>query len=652
MNRLISIAAGGMALAVMGLAQMATAAAPPLEAYARPSRIAFMSLSASGAQYAYLTRDGSEQRIQIVSTGAEKPVAVELGAANKVSGMEWAGEDHILVFIDVTEGTGVLAHASGPEMDEVLVVSTKDGSHYVVFDGHRETLPIVRGYFGSAQIRGRWCAFFSSVTYSTGTGASFGGNGLGDLYRVDLDSGGIYRVAVGNQATDYNWLLDPDGQIVAQSRYDESTGAWSLTQGQTGILLDAGYSRYGAPAILGLGRQPGTILTGTDHVRGRQFQQVSLSGAAPSSRSEDDEMSRPLFDRRSGLMIGEFLGAEAPRTVLFAPERQARLEAVRRVFAKYDVRLVSYDADFSHMIVKTTGADDAGTFWLADMSRHTATSIALANPDFKTDDIAPVRSVAWTSGDGMILQGVLTLPPGRPAQDLPVVVLAHDGPQGHDEVDFNWWAQAMASRGYAVFQPNYRGSNGGSAAILNAGRGEWGRRMQTDLSEGLSALAQRGLVDPKRACIAGAGYGGYAALAGVTVQHGLYRCAIAVAPVSDLKAMLHYQDESPAYAGDPGMQNWQVIMGAQSADDPRLDAISPVKLANQADAPVLLVHSRDDLAVPHLQSVSMRDALIRSSKPVESVEIPNDDHALARSDTRLNLLTSAIYFLQKYNPAD
>ncbi len=128
------------------------------------------------------------------------------------------------------------------------------------------------------------------------------------------------------------------------------------------------------------------------------------------------------------------------------------------------------------------------------------------------------------------MEGVLTLPPDKEGKNLPLVVMPHGGPiVVGDRARFDWWAQVFASRGYAVFQPNYRDTLGYGEAFRHAADGQYGRKMQTDISDGLTALATAGIIDPKRTCIVGGSYGGYAAFAGVTLQHGLYRCAVSVA---------------------------------------------------------------------------------------------------------------------------
>jgi len=177
--------------------------------------------------------------------------------------------------------------------------------------------------------------------------------------------------------------------------------------------------------------------------------------------------------------------------------------------------------------------------------------------------------------------------------------------------------------------------------------------MQTDLSDGVRYLASEGIVDPKRVCIAGASYGGYAALAGVTLDPGVYRCAVAVAGLSDLKSFLlnenrHSSSRSPSYAE----RYWDRFLGVAGPDDPVVAAISPIKHLSAVTVPVLLIHGKDDLVVPYEQSQTMFDALRKANKPVEFVTLKAEDHWLSRSATRLQMLESSVKFLRANNPPD
>jgi dipeptidyl aminopeptidase/acylaminoacyl peptidase len=230
--------------------------------------------------------------------------------------------------------------------------------------------------------------------------------------------------------------------------------------------------------------------------------------------------------------------------------------------------------------------------------------------------------------------------------------LPHGGPGARDTLDFDWLREAIVSRGYAVLQPNFRGSSGYPNGFQQAGYGEWGRKMQTDLSDGVRHLVAEGVVDPKRVCIFGWSYGGYAALAGATLEHGVYRCAADMAGPSDLRLMLQYVETKTGSRNNDSLRFWDRYMGVKGPGDPALDLISPARQAANAEIPILIVHGKDDTVVDYRQSTVMADALRQAGKPVSLVSLDSEDHWGSRSETRLQLLRAVMDFLIANNPPD
>jgi dipeptidyl aminopeptidase/acylaminoacyl peptidase len=255
--------------------------------------------------------------------------------------------------------------------------------------------------------------------------------------------------------------------------------------------------------------------------------------------------------------------------------------------------------------------------------------------------------VRFKAADGLELTGYLTLPRGRDPKKLPLVVFPHGGPAARDEPGFDWWAQAMASRGYAVLQVNFRGSDGYGWKFLSAGFGEWGRKMQTDLSDGVRYLAGQGTIDPKRVCIVGASYGGYAALAGAALDTGVYRCAVSYGGISDMRRFNSWVGTNDGFASQ---RYFLRFLGAESIKDPSLLQVSPASHIDKVTIPVLLIHGKDDTVVPLEQSRIMADALKAAGKPVEFVTLDSTDHWLTNGDTRLAMLKATVAFLEKNNP--
>jgi dipeptidyl aminopeptidase/acylaminoacyl peptidase len=247
------------------------------------------------------------------------------------------------------------------------------------------------------------------------------------------------------------------------------------------------------------------------------------------------------------------------------------------------------------------------------------------------------------------IPGYLARPLGAEGA-TPLVLLPHGGPASLDVGGFDWLAHFLASRGYTVLQPNFRGSGGLGKEWEDAGHGEWGVGvMQHDLTDGVAALVAAGMADPERVCIVGASYGGYAALAGAAFTPELYRCAAAIAGVADLRVMLSFERDRAGFSS-PTVAYWRQAMGVDetgSANE-RLEAASPSAHVDEVRAPVLLIHGHDDTVVPIAQSQLMQRALEGAGKSVQFVELEGEDHWLSGAKTRLETLQALDVFLAEH----
>jgi dipeptidyl aminopeptidase/acylaminoacyl peptidase len=358
--------------------------------------------------------------------------------------------------------------------------------------------------------------------------------------------------------------------------------------------------------------------------------------------------AEPIFDPVDGRLIGlhDLIG-DADQYRFFAPADQAAWDAAARAFPGQRVTLQSLSADHRKLVVVTDSPSEGPAYAFVDIDAHKANFMGPTYDDLKPDDVAAVQPLSFKAADGLSLTGYLTLPKGRDPKGLPLVVFPHGGPAARDEPGFDWWAQAMASRGYAVLQVNYRGSSGFDWSLLKAGFGQWGAKMQTDLSDGVRYLAARGTIDPKRVCIVGASYGGYAALAGATLDTGVYRCAVSVAGPSELRQMVVWDKDR---YGLSNQRYWDRFMGAKAANDSHLQDISPADHADRVTIPILLIHGKDDTVVPFAQSTLMADALKHAGKPYDFVVLNHEDHWLSRGETRLQMLKATMEFVEKNNP--
>ncbi|WP_245157688.1 alpha/beta fold hydrolase [Brevundimonas sp. A19_0] len=378
---------------------------------------------------------------------------------------------------------------------------------------------------------------------------------------------------MGANVTDF--LLGPDGRSVARSQYNDEAREWSLHLRQGSGFREnwETVAPIERPALMGLGINGDSVIVAAD-------------------RPDLSQPGRPdaeFFDVNLETGAWRALRFEfSPDALFFHPVTRRLIGAMRRG-----------DAGPVYAFID----DDASALWITVQRAFAGRPPGGGYPGITPERVAAVRPVTYPASDGLEIHGYLTTPPGMSeAGDLPLVVLVHGGPAARDYLQFDWWAQAMASRGYAVLQPNFPGSTGYGDAFLEAGYGEWGRKMQTDLSDGVRYLADQGIIDPERVCIVGASYGGYAAMAGPTLDPGVYRCAVAVAGLSDLGVFVDDAASRGARRENSTTRYWNRFMGAERLGDRSLDARSPARLADQADAPILLIHGRDDTVVPIEQS--------------------------------------------------
>uniref|UniRef100_B0SY00 Peptidase S9 prolyl oligopeptidase active site domain protein n=1 Tax=Caulobacter sp. (strain K31) TaxID=366602 RepID=B0SY00_CAUSK len=632
--------------AMAALIGSTTAAAAPIEAYGRLPAMSDVSISANGANLVYILNEGGTATV--VAQGLDGTVlqSANLGA-RKVRGVAWIDDTHAMIEISSTAGIEGVAYVH--EWFQAVSLNIKTGAVVRVPDSaaSKDLLNVMMstpqgGTYGGKSVI--WASLYAK------DGTSIQDDGHMDFYRVDPDTG-VGRVQQPGDGETQEFLAKPDGTVLARVKYKPKDGHWRLELRHSG--WDEAYSVF-APID-------------TPDLIGRSLDDKSLI-----LRLWDDkeEMWRLAPVSLADGKIGDYFGPDRPFGVVtddeqrliglsstdvyteyefFEPRLKAVWPQVRQVFAGRQVTLTSNTPDYAKLIVYVEGTGEPGGYYLVDLGAKKVKRIGAAYPALTGGDIAQVQAIKYKAADGLEINAYLTLPNGRPAKSLPLIVFPHGGPQSRDGAGFDWWAQAMASRGYAVLQPNFRGSSGYGRKFVEAAYGEWGGKMQTDLSDGVRALAKAGTIDPKRVCIVGGSYGGYAALAGITLDKGVYRCAVAVAGVSDMGKMLD-RETARSGADSSTVRYWKRYMGVEKSSDALLNQRSPVNFANNADGPVLLIHGKDDTVVNYDQSAAMRHALEKAGKPVELVTLKAEDHWLSREGTRQQMLSETVTFLEKNNP--
>lgn len=354
---------------------------------------------------------------------------------------------------------------------------------------------------------------------------------------------------------------------------------------------------------------------------------LSTELIASHPRVDIDDVIRSANGQK---VIGYTFAVDKRAGEYFDPEYKELVTALGRALPKLPVIDVERtSADGSKVLVYAGSDDDPGRFFVYDKKAKNLAEILLVRPELENHKLAHVQPVSVKAPDGVAIPAYLTLPPGKEAKNLPAVILPHGGPSSRDEWGFDWLAQFLAARGYAVIQPNYRGSAGYGQDWLNENGFRGWRTSIGDVTASAKYLVSQGIADPNRLAILGWSYGGYAALQSVATEPSLYKAAIAIAPVTDLDQL---RNDASGYTNERIVKDF-VGTGAHLTEGSPLRNVSAIRV------PVLLAHGDQDANVAISHSERMNAALKGSGKPVEFLRFAGLDHQLDDSNARVQLLT-------------
>jgi dipeptidyl aminopeptidase/acylaminoacyl peptidase len=622
---------------------LAADAQTPLAVYGNLPTLENLALSPDGTKLAYIRTVGEQRNLYVHLLGQARPLGSAGTGDTKVRYLDWMDNGNLMIGISDTVRAPLLLLGAQREMSELITYDVNHDklSHMSLQVKGEKTLNIVWTRPEVREVNGNTSMIVSGVWYD-------GGRALPALFRYDVGSGGVELFARSNQPYGYSiqWLLGDTGEVAGDILYFEELKKWDLKLRRDGRMqvVASGTASIDKPTIEGFNPTGDAIWV--QFVEDGEIVWKSLSPSAGTwgpPLDPEHVFVEIIKDRKTGRIIGGLTQHE--RYVFFDNELQSHWNAVLREFPNEQVRLLSHSDDFERILVEVFGPNDGYVYALFDWYTHKAAILGKAYEGLQS--VAVMKPISYPAADGLTIPAFLTLPRDREASNLPLIVLPHGGPEAADSNRFDWWAQALANEGYVVLQPNYRGS-ALSPKFVALGYGEWGRKMQSDLADGIRYLAQQGTINPNRVCIVGASYGGYAALAGMTLNPGVYRCAVSVAGISDLKRMLgHRYSWEDSTRVDRYLERF---LGVSTSGSSALDAISPIEHVKAVTGPVLLIHGRDDTVVPYEQSEAIASALKHAGKSVSLVDLKNEDHWLSRGATRLQMLQATIEFLRVNNP--
>ena len=509
--------------------------------------------------------------IRSLSDLKAKPAAIGLGG-QKARDLLWVDSDYLLVLISDSADVRVTTGMEKIEYWRWIAVNKNDfkpqrifgksDSHYIRPDAGElvATLPnkpgvalFARDEFKAANRSATRFKQDDKFRYS--------------LIEVNLKNGKEKIVEYGNEFT-VDWIVNSNGDPILRRDFDqekEQERIFTRLPGQSDLTQVATHPRklgYRSKInYISGGPTPDTVYaTFTNESGTRALATASLeTGAIIETVFENDQfdIDRLIWDFTQSKITGISYTDHLPQYFHLDPAVQKIQDTLKKALQGGAPAVESLTADQMKFIISASYTDHPIQYFMFDKNTKRLDLIAASYSRLDGNTIAKKSSYDYTASDGLEIPGYLTLPTSGPSKNLPLIVLPHGGPAARDDQSFDWWAFFYAANGYAVYQPNFRGSSGYGSTFRNAGDNEWGRKMQSDVSDGVRKLISEGKVDRERICIVGASYGGYAALAAATLTPDLYACAVSVNGVTDVAAMLGQAKQS----SKTSLRYWESLIG-------------------------------------------------------------------------------------------
>ncbi len=622
---------------------------PPIEAYGELPKIRGLSISPTGTKISYIISQDEKEYFVAKNLDIDDIKAVD---TTNLKTRNTAFINDQFTVLSASETTKIYGYRGKIEYTGSFAFDTKNQKINQLLRKEESLYPGQSGIgyiIGNLSNKGR-------VLMPAYVGTRYDDSPAYNLFSVDPRNGRGRIFSKGKSST-VDWFVDRDGTILAREDHHQKDDRYSIFTKRTG-KWEKIYTKSDSPLrpfnLVGVKADKSALILIDDlpDGTGEGIYELDWNGeiSGPFHVKDNAEIDSTLKDQNR-FVFGVRYSGMRPSYKFFDEELDKSIQKLIDSYPTLAISIVDWTNDWSKIVIKASGGKESGGFYLYEPRSEQLSK--LGQPvDIPREWIGNTQTIEYKAKDGTKIPAVLTTPANVENQkNLPTIILPHGGPESYDQLSYDWLAQYFSSRGYLVLQPNFRGSTGFGWKFKKQGRGEWAGLMQDDVSDGVKALVDGGFSDPDRICIVGASYGGYSALAGGAFTPDLYKCVIAVAPVSDLPRLLT-TEKRENQRGSWVVEYWHRVIGDPKKHKQKLKDISPVNFADAFKAPVLLVHGNDDTVVKIKQSSVMSSALKKAGKEVEFVKVKGGDHWLSTSETRLETLQAIDSFIAKHNPAN
>jgi dipeptidyl aminopeptidase/acylaminoacyl peptidase len=637
------------------------ASVPTLDDFFQKPAMSAVRLSPDGQNLAYVL---SGDTTMVVVTGLtdlkSQPVLEIPGKGVTVDWLEWKDNNRLVVGATVLD---VNRRGDGPAGD---IISFRYGQFLFAVDrdGKNEVRLLKENFWNQA--RGRLASLVDRLRDDPDHILAQAPDtaGLAAVWKVNIHTGEGVVVEKGNEAVT-GWRTDSTGAVVARIRISGLLGRTVLIEGrapgETGwatiaTLRQKDFRALDDFEILGAAEKPSQFYVAVSPTGNSQedtrsvhiYDVATRTLSAPVWPALKYDVSAIVYHGDSTRLAGVCYVADSYTCDFKDPVVDANYRKLLKYF--HDQRSItpisiSHDSDW--WLLSVSGPDEPAGYYIYHRAEAKIEPLAERFPQLPAEALAVMDRYTYTARDGSTVPAYLTRPRGAPRGPLPLIVMPHGGPVVRDAFQYDVWSQFFATRGYLVFQPNYRRSGGYGRAYAEAGYGQWGGLIADDITDGVRKLIDTGQADPNRVCVFGASFGGYAALYAGATHPELYKCVVSWAGVADLSVLMRDKlkddgKDSAAY------QYWLKALGDPDKNAAALKSASPVTYAATYQRPVLLIHGEADGNVDVEQSRIMERALKKAGREVNLITFKNEDHTGWEPEDEKAALADVLSFIEAH----
>lgn len=617
-----------------------------VEDFFKNPKFTSLQLSPDGSKLAVISPVGKRKNIAIMETDGLKNIRAVTGLKEQdIAGFFWANNEDIIFTIQ-SDGSEAFSlykvniSKKKPRVD--LLVGSKSGASGIRTAAVVHTLPNDPDHI-IVQYNGRRIK-------------------APDLYKLNIHSrwnkkrkkNPRMKLIAKNPGDVQGWILDNDGKVRGATTLNglkgqllyKDQGAEKFTVTREFSPLDEGI----APLVYDFDNDTMYVASniGRDKAAIYEYDPKNNKLGKLIFADADVDISNLIMSRHQKKVLGVSYIKDYPETVYFDKKTESMMNGLKSAFPGKRVSISSQSKDESINVLLVHDDQDPGNYYLYDRKagkvRHLLSRMSWLN----VDDMSEMTPIKFTSRDGLVINGYITIPKDSNGKNLPIIINPHGGPFGIRDVwGFNPEHQFFASRGYATVQVNFRGSGGYGRKFEQAGYGgKWGAEMQNDLTDAINYLVKEGIANPDKVCIYGASYGGYAAMAGLTFTPDLYKCGINYVGVTDVGLLF----TSMPKHWEPAKELLKIQIGDPD-DEILMKRMSPLAHVDKIKAPLMIIQGAKDPRVVKQHATDLRDALEERGITLsddEWIMKENEGHGFSKEENKIELYTKMEKFLAKH----